>query len=78
MMDNSNTSGNFLLFVGQDQMGENYLTHSHIWGPKNTLGETFALHIQNSQAPPNKSCMGERQSIAQKGACAIDARNSQL
>ena len=32
-------------------MGENYLTYSHIWGPKNTLGRKYALHIRNIHAP---------------------------
>ena len=55
-----NILGNFLLFAGQNQLGENYLTYSHIWGGgggpeyfrlKNTL------HIRGIPAPPNKSCM---------------------
>ena len=28
-----------LLFVGQDQLGEIYLTYSHIWGSQNSLGK---------------------------------------
>ena len=39
VVDNPNILGNFLLLVGQDQLGENYLTHSHIWGSQNTLGK---------------------------------------
>ena len=34
VVDNPNTFGHFLLFVGQDQLRENYLTFSHIWGPR--------------------------------------------
>ena len=34
IVDNPNILGDFLLFVGQDQLGENYLTYSHIWGPR--------------------------------------------
>ena len=33
--------GNFLLFAGQDQLGEGYLTYSHIWGSTNTLGKNM-------------------------------------
>ena len=47
----------FLLFVGQDQLGEDCLTYSHIWESQNTLGKKYALHIQDILAPPNKSCM---------------------
>ena len=36
--DNPNILGNFRLIVGQEQLGENYLTYSHIWGSKKTLG----------------------------------------
>ena len=36
--------GNFLLFVGQGQLGENYLSYSHIWGSQ--------LHIWDIQTPP--------------------------
>ena len=43
--------------VGQDQLGEDYLTYSHIGGFQNTLGSKYALHIQDIQAPPKKSCM---------------------
>ena len=39
IVDNPNILGNFLLFVGQDQLGENCLTYSHIWGSQNTLGK---------------------------------------
>ena len=31
----------FLLFVGQDQLGEDYLTYCHIWGSQNTLGKNM-------------------------------------
>ena len=31
----------FLLFVGQHQLGENYLTYSHLWGSQNTLGKNM-------------------------------------
>ena len=55
IVDNPNTLGNFQLFVGQDQMRDNYLTYFHIWGPKNTLGLKHALHIRDIQAPRNKS-----------------------
>ena len=41
--DNPNILGNFLLFVGQDQLGENYQTYSHNWGLQNTLGKNYAL-----------------------------------
>ena len=34
------------MFVGQDQLGEDCLTYSHIWGSQNTLGKKYALHIQ--------------------------------
>ena len=34
-----NISGNFLLFVGRNQLGENYLTYSRIWGSQNTLSK---------------------------------------
>ena len=34
IVDNLNMLGNFLLFLGQDQLGEKYLTYSHIWGPR--------------------------------------------
>ena len=37
----------FLLFVGQDQPGENYLTYAHIRGSQNTLGNKHALHIRD-------------------------------
>ena len=57
IVDNPNYLRNFLLFAGQDQLGENYLTYSQIWGAKNTLGKKYALHIRDIQAPPNKSCM---------------------
>ena len=46
IMDNPNTFGNFLLFVGQAN-----------WELKHTLGKKYALRIRNIQAPPNKSCM---------------------
>ena len=49
-MDNPNILGNFLLFVGQDQLGQNYLTYSHIRGSQNTLGKKYALHIRDVQA----------------------------
>ena len=49
--------GNFLLFVGQGELGENYLTYSHIWGPQNAWGKKCALHIRDIQALPNISCM---------------------
>ena len=32
--DSPNILGFFLLFVGQDQLGENYLIYSHVWGPR--------------------------------------------
>ena len=32
IVDNPNILGNFLLFVGKNQLGENYLTYSHIGG----------------------------------------------
>ena len=35
IMDNPNSLGNFMLFVGQDQLEENYLTYSHIWVSQN-------------------------------------------
>ena len=38
------------MFVGQDHLGEDYLTYSHIWGSQNTLGKKYALHIQDIQA----------------------------
>ena len=41
--------GSFLMFVGQDQVGENYLTYSHIWGSRNTLGKKCVLHIREIQ-----------------------------
>ena len=40
-MDNPNILANFLLFVGQDRLGEDYQTYSHIWGPENTLGKNI-------------------------------------
>ena len=46
-VDNPNILGNFLLFVGQDQLGENYRTYSQSWGSKNTLGRKYALHIRD-------------------------------
>ena len=46
--------GNLVLFVGQDELGEHYLTYSCIWY---SLGKKYALHIWDIQAPPNKSCM---------------------
>ena len=52
--DAPNIFGNFLLFVGRDQLGENYLTCSGMWGSQNTLGKKKALHIQDIQAPPNQ------------------------
>ena len=51
IVDNPNILGQFLLFVGQDQLGEDYLIYSHIWGSHNTLGKKYALHIQEIQAP---------------------------
>ena len=57
IVENPNILGNFLLFVGQDQLGENYLTYSGIWASQNTLGKKYALHIREIQATPNKSCM---------------------
>ena len=33
IVDNPNNLGGFLLFVGQDQLGQNYQTYFHIWGP---------------------------------------------
>ena len=42
------------IFSTQDQLGENYLTYSHIWGSQNTLGKKYALHIQDIQAPTNR------------------------
>ena len=59
VVDNLNLLGFFLLFVGQDQLGENYLTYSHNWGPRiqNTLGKKYAFHIRDIQVSPNKSCM---------------------
>ena len=39
--------GNFLLFLGQDQLGENYLTFSYLWGSQITLGKTYALHLRD-------------------------------
>ena len=41
IVDNPNILGNFQLFVGQNQLGENYLTYSHIWGSQNTLGKNM-------------------------------------
>ena len=48
----TNILGNFLLFIEQDQLGENYLTYSRLWGSQNTLGKKYALHIRDIQAPP--------------------------
>ena len=31
--------------------------YSHVWGSQNTLGNKYALHLRDIQAPPNKSCM---------------------
>ena len=42
IVDNPNILGNFLLFAGQNQLGENYLTYSHIWGSQNTFGKKNA------------------------------------
>ena len=41
VVDNPKILGNFLLFVEQDQLGENYLTHSHIWGARILLVESI-------------------------------------
>ena len=49
IVDNPNISDNFW-FVGQDPLGEDYLTHSHILGSQNTFGKKYALHIQDIQA----------------------------
>ena len=52
-----NMLGSFLLFVGQDQLGENYLACSHTCGSQNALGylgKTYALHIHEVPAPPFK------------------------
>ena len=57
IVENPNILGNFLLFVGQDQLGENCLTYSGIWASQNTIGKKYALHIREIQATPNKSCM---------------------
>ena len=57
LADNPNILGNFLSIVRQDQLGENYLTSSHTWWFKNALGEKYALHVRDIQAPPDKSCM---------------------
>ena len=38
-MDNPKILGKFLLFVGQDQLGDNYLTNSHTWVSQNILGK---------------------------------------
>ena len=64
----------FLLFVGQDQLGEDYLTYSHIWGSQNTLSKEYALHIQDIQAPPNKSCMRK---FSPAWYCSIFLRSSE-
>ena len=34
IVDTPNSLGHFLLFVGQDCLGENYLTYSDIWCPR--------------------------------------------
>ena len=44
IVDNPNILGNFLLFVGQNQLGDNYLMYSHIWGSQNTLGKKCITH----------------------------------
>ena len=31
-VDNPKILGNFLLSVGQDQLGENYIAYSRVWG----------------------------------------------
>ena len=51
IVDNPNILGNFLLFVGQDQLGENYLTYSHIWGSKNTLGKKICITYSGYSGP---------------------------
>ena len=53
IVDNPNIIGKFVVFVGQDQVGENYLTQSRIWGPQNTFSKKDALHIRDVLAPPN-------------------------
>ena len=35
VMEAPNILGNFLLLAEQHQLGENYLTYSDIWGPRN-------------------------------------------
>ena len=45
IVDNPNILGNFLLFVGQNQLGENYLTYSHVWGSQNTLGKKCITYL---------------------------------
>ena len=34
IVDSPHNLGNFLLFAGQDQLRENYITYSHIWGAR--------------------------------------------
>ena len=53
IVDTPRSLGNFLLFLGQDQLGEKYLIYSHIQVSQNTLGKTYALHIRDIQTPLN-------------------------
>ena len=46
----------FLLFVGQDQLGENDITYSGFGGSQSTLGSS-ALHIQAIRAPLQRLCL---------------------
>ena len=39
----------FLLFVWQDQLGENYPNIFPYLGSQNTLGKKYALHVRNFQ-----------------------------
>ena len=54
-----NILGNFRVFVLQNQLGENYLTYSHIWGPQNTLGKKMH-YIFGVYTGPSKQIMYAR------------------
>ena len=55
ILENLNSLGSFLMFVGQDQLGENYQTHSHVWGSKNTLGKKICITYWGYSGPSEKN-----------------------
>ena len=58
-VENQNILGKFLLFVGQDQLGENYLTYSRVWGvPEYIMFKciTFSGYSSPSRLQKNHVC----------------------